>query len=62
MEILVEKNIARAYGVKTNQMYVNRKETECKLENLNETHAIFRLPYENCFTRSKVINIFEIFF
>ena len=54
MEIFVEKNIARAYGVKPNQIYVNRKDNECKLINLNETHAYFDLPYEKCFTRSKV--------
>ncbi len=58
MEILINKIIAQSFGLKLNEIYVNKKESECKSTSLNDTHVSFRIPFEKCFTKTKVTLIF----
>jgi hypothetical protein len=58
MEILINTVIAQSFGIKLNEIYVNKKESECKSTNLNDTHVSFRLPFEKCFTKTKVTRRF----
>lgn len=59
MEIVLFQEIANDLRIKLTDIYINDKtaaksHSYCRLSELNNTHASFKIPYQKCSTQLKV--------
>lgn len=59
MEILIYQDLAEQFQIKINDLFINENKNPnyCKLKPLNESHAVFHIPYEKCGTKLLVRNL-----